>query len=781
MKLVFGMDLDDKIYPMDFDKTDGQFSGTHYCGPFGLIKLLSKLLGINEPGIDNPYLRMEQYRQLLRTYLKDHPSAFFAKSFDADGLGTAKVLLDWRDELVLAGWDFTIQAQTPTRLVNLAGVEQQRDAIHKVLDRGYADRVAEVLIELQDLSGIFESITLKEPIEFLPRYLQHLFHVLAENDHHLQVPEVQNSQASDPKKWSDLAKFQAVLRASNQSERYQAAGDGSLILFQCNRDTDAALFMAKLLKANPKFRPLCYLPTKTRTLDHACMEEGLPSMGIQTESFARPTLQLLKLVGAFLWKPVDPFKIMEFVSLSIQPIWEELARLIAETLAERPGTGGEFWRSRIAQFFADLETRKAEGEDIDIAAVRNEYQFWFGRPAYEAETAIPRDEIMEVFERLANWARNAYDSGGATQRSLKSLENQARKIGQLMASLPEGESAIDELRLERIVRTIYEAAPVTFVEAQAHHLPYVHKPGAILEPLDSILWWNFTDQELDNQLPRWYQLELDYLAEAGIQIDRQQQKNDLAIWQRQVPVRQARQQLVLVLPEQIAGEAQHPHPLFGDFQACFENWTKLVINEFPKSSHPLLRGMKLPTWSTLHFEPKAEVDTFLSLPADESLTFREQESFSSLDALFYFPYQWALKFKTKIRKSPVLSLVREETLKGNLAHRLFERLFKNPEVVQWSAAEINAFIEQNFEPLLEEEGLLLMLYGKEPDREEFRLHLTRAIHTLLALIRNNGWSVEGVEMSNTINFKGLNVKGIADLVLARDHEKAVVDLKWRGR
>ncbi|MEO1435682.1 MAG: PD-(D/E)XK nuclease family protein, partial [Bacteroidota bacterium] len=705
----------------------------------------------------------------------------YAKSFDADGLGTAKVLLEWRDELVLAGWNFELQSNTPPRLACLAGVEHQRDAITKILDRGFADKVSEIMLELEDLSGIFQSITLKEPLAFLPKYLQHIFKVLSENDPLFHAPSrpKQSSNSIDP--GLDLEAFQQVLQSVNQTKRFQAKGDGSLILFQCDRDTDAAIFLAKLLQQNPEFRPLVYLPTKTRTLDHACIQEGLPSMGIQTESFARPTLQLLKLVGAFLWKPIDPFKIMEFVSMSIQPIWEELARLIAETLAERPGTGGEFWRSRIAQFFADLETRKASGENIDLVAVRNEYQFWFGRQAYPAGTAIPRAEIIEVFERLANWARNAYDSGGAIQRSLKSLENQARKIGQLIIALPEGESAIDELRLERIVRTIYEAAPVTFVEAQAHHLPYVHKSGAILEPLDAILWWNFTDQDTDTQLPRWYQQELRYLEACGIQMDAQQQKNDLAIWQRQVPVHQALKQLILVMPAQIAGEAQHPHPLFGDFQACFENWKDLVIEGFPQAAHPLLGMMNWPDWTTFKFEPKSEVETFLRLPADETLSFREQESFSSLDALFYFPYQWALKFKTKIRKSPVLSLIREETLKGNLAHRLFERLFKNEEAIQWADAEIDAFIDQNFEPLLEEEGLLLMLYGKEPDREEFRIHLTRAIHTLLAMIRKNGWSVEGVEVANTLDFKGLTVKGIADLVLTRGNEKAVVDLKWRGR
>ncbi|MEM6726442.1 MAG: hypothetical protein AAF598_20535, partial [Bacteroidota bacterium] len=613
MQLVFGMDLDDKIYPMDFDKADGQFSGTHYCGPFGLIQLLSKIAGINERNIDNPYLRMEQYRQLLQLHLNDQPDAFYAKSYEADGLGTAKVLLDWRDELVLAGWNFEIQDQTPNRLSSLARIEQLRDQLTKILDRGYADKVSEVLYEIQDMVDVFDAITLKEPLNLLPGYLQQLFYILAENDHPIQAPKVGFTSDIHDSEKTDLQLFQTVLSKSDQAQQLTAKGDGSLVLFDVDRDTDAAIFIAKMLQLNPQIRPLVFLPAKSRTLDHACMQEGLPSMGIQTESFARPSLQLLKLVGAFLWKPVDPYKIMEFVSLSIQPIWEELARLIAETLAERPGTGGEFWRARIAQFFRELEERYANGEELDIPAIKAEYQFWFGRPAYDAGTAIPKAEILSVFERLANWAGKAYDSGGSSQRSLKGLENQSRKIAQLIASLPESESAIDELRLERIVRTIYEASSVTFVEAQANHLPYVHKSGAILEPVETILWWNFNDNESDSQLPRWYRQEIEYLQSQGIQLDKQDQKIQLQIWQRQVPVMQAKSRLIMVMPKQIAGTEQHPHPLFGDLQACFENWETVVIKGLPKGQTTLIKGFKLPEWTELEYRPKDEVQTFLRL------------------------------------------------------------------------------------------------------------------------------------------------------------------------
>lgn len=62
------------------------------------------------------------------------------------------------------------------------------------------------------------------------------------------------------------------------------------------------------------------------------------------QPLARPSLQILKLIPAFLWNPADPFKILEFASLAVKPLEDELSRRIAEQVAENPvytATAGE--------------------------------------------------------------------------------------------------------------------------------------------------------------------------------------------------------------------------------------------------------------------------------------------------------------------------------------------------------------------------------------------------------------------------------------------------------
>jgi hypothetical protein len=82
--------------------------------------------------------------------------------------------------------------------------------------------------------------------------------------------------------------------------------------------------------------------------------------------------------------------------------------------------------------------------------------------------------------------------------------------------------------------------------------------------------------------------------------------------------------------------------------------------------------------------------------------------------------------------------------------------------------------------LLEREGATLLLYGREPERNVFLNRLLHAAWSLITLLRNNNWQVEGTEVVLEGSFAGITLKGKADLVLRRGEELAIVDLKWSG-
>ena len=101
--------------------------------------------------------------------------------------------------------------------------------------------------------------------------------------------------------------------------------------------------------------------------------------------------------------------------------------------------------------------------------------------------------------------------------------------------------------------------------------------------------------------------------------------------------------------------------------------------------------------------------------------------------------------------------------------------------LDWDKFAVRDWIDTQAETLLEREGATLLLYGREPERNQFLNRVKNAAWSLLSLVRNNGWLIEATEMPLEGVFGGIPVRGKADLVLRRGvDEWAVVDLKWSG-
>ena len=266
----------------------------HYHGPNELLLLLESHLGEIGFSENTEYLRIAQYRQALQIYLRKNKNAFFKAAFEADQLATAEELLSKRDELLLAGWDFKVETNLPERLKDLGNIETILQAEDEIdFTRGFADRFVRIAEICEERATPIQTILLNEPFDILPYYWQRLFKVLESKGTAIE-------QLSTPtfKSNTDLNILQKALQGEREPQPLKK--DGSLLVLKAKRDTDAAAFLAKLLQLNADFRPACLIPEKTRVLDDALIQEGLPSMGILSASLARPTLQLLKLVTVFL-------------------------------------------------------------------------------------------------------------------------------------------------------------------------------------------------------------------------------------------------------------------------------------------------------------------------------------------------------------------------------------------------------------------------------------------------------------------------------------------------
>lgn len=771
MKIYFGLEFDELVYK----KEQPAIGGTHFFGPKGLLFMLESHLGLIGHPNDNEHIRIEQYRQCLQKYLTGYPTAFYQISFQADQLATASRLLQMRDELVLSCWDFKKEEDLPERLNTFCDLEALLKQNEPTFACGYADRFIEVLNTLELRNQPIKEVVLNEPLHLLPIHFKTLFKKLTG----LGINILEN-EFELPNTDHDLSVFQNYLTRRSKGQKNKLKADGSLLIIRSSRETEAATFLAKLFQQNPDFKPLCLTPEKNRALDNALVQEGLPSLGILSASLARPSLQILKLIPAFLWRPIDPFKIMEFVSLAVKPLADDLADLIAVQMAQRPGLYSDSWRFMIRNYFDELKNKAAIDPLIDVKQVEDQYRFWFERKRYDANKTVPIKDVIEIFEYLAKWAFKVFEDGNGKNTSLQVLSGQARRIVEMLEAQPKSETQLTYLELERIVRTIYEPSPVNFRETEIGHLSFVYNSSAVIDPIDELVWWNFSRSEQEHFFSRWYQSETAVLNQKGISLQSPKDENALLLWQRPRSILKTQKRVVLVIPSKINGSAVFNHPLFDELEATFDDLGKIIVDIGDPESYSILKQhFNIPDFISLDYKQLGKPKPFLTISQPEKLEQKEYETFSSLDALLYYPYQWVFRHKIKLAKSSILSIVNDVTLMGNLAHRFFELLLRE-EIKIWTKGEVEKWIDENSYDLLSKEGTVLLLYGREPERVAFIKKIKYAAWSLISMIQNNGWEIKETEMDLDGAFVDTPIKGKADLVMQRGDELVVVDLKWRG-
>ena len=778
MNIYFGLELDDITYP----KSNSSEGGIHHFGPQGLLTMLESHLGLIGHPANNEHIRIEQFRQALQIHLEENNDCFYKTSFEADQLATSATLLSLRDELLLEDWNFKENNNTPTRLKTINEVEaifsnkKNNDDEILSLSFGFADRFIAVKKSLDTRNQPITNIFLNEPLEFLPKHFQKLLAKLQSKG--AQIRQIETPATAED---SDLSIFQKIIKKElPNKEKYTLKNDGSLLLIKAKRETDAAIWLAKNFNQNKNFKPLCLIPEKNRAIDNALIQEGLPSLGILSASLARPSLQILKLVSTFLWQPIDPYKILEFVSLTVKPLRDDLAKRIARQIAQTPGINSSGWKKMIGIYFSKLEDQAQNDTSIDVASVRKQFDFWFNRRRYDVSRTVPKKDAIEIFEYLQNWAIEEFQDSNEKNTSMIVLSDQARRVKDLLEALPQTTTQLSHLELERIVRTIYEPSPVLFKEKEIGHLSFVHQSSSIIGQTDQLLWWNFVRNEPDHFFSRWYKHELDFLVQNDIHLQSPEDKNRLLIWHRSRPILRTNKQLVLIMPKMVNGSEVFPHPLHDVMEATFENLKNIIFNIDTEHGKALLeKHFQLPQKELLEQRPSEKQQPFIFIKNPKDLDQREHETFTSLDSLLFFPYQWFFKHKIKLHRSSILSIVKDPALMGNLSHRFFELMFQE-DVKGWNKRKVEQWIDENASNLLSREGAVLLMYGREPERVNFINKLKYASWSLLSMIQKNGWEVDATEMDLEGNFDETKMKAKADLVLKRKDEKMVVDLKWRG-
>lgn len=721
--------------------------GEIVVGPMGLLTLLETHLGLLALRLSQAE-RVVRYRDALAK--ADSESRFYHASFETDALGTAEKLLEWRDLWYLHGWGGTFGADAGKRLADLAEVEAiARDT----LPPSIGERLEQVVRKLDERQVPIERVKLADPLEVFPLRWQAVLNKLTTGSLNL-VPSgegflgrIQNNlvAAAAGKPIEKLAWEEGSNVAVVQSE--------SLFL--------AGAWLADRIGDNES--TLLVSGAQGERLDAQLSGTGYPRQGLREASAFRPALQVLSLALEVIWKPLNFYALVQFLTHPVCPVPGYARRQLAAKVADAPGIGGARWE----RVLVDIDTHYGK----NAGDVRAKIRQWIEHPRFAQEEGAPIAAVIERVKALVEFFRvRLGDADPARQLSFNAGFAQCRACaGSLEGLQAQGVTVIRPRQLQTLVKQATANGtdnPLRVAEVGAS-LVATH-PGATIEVIPSVIWWQLAAPALPASYP-WSLAELRALAGAGAALPTTGFLLTQAAREWLRPIFAARVSLTLVLPP--AGE--EIHPVWQMIEAVVQKPIVRALEEM------LARGGDGTEAVTLVPLPKPK--RWWQLPADIKVDMRHEESFSSLELLLFNPYHWLLKYPGKLRPSRIISAGNDFRMLGNLAHGLVENYYLRPDALTLSDAKFAAWFVPAFDRLVDEEGGTLKMEGRGADLERFRHRLMQAMQTLRAQLARAGAKAVAPEMNVNGHFPGGLLTGSADLVVDKGTtQKAIVDMKWSG-
>jgi hypothetical protein len=751
MKITFGLNLNNA----EWSENPAALGEIRFC-PEGMLSFLQTRLGLG--GNDEPaVVRIDQYRRRLAAVISASADAgtasgdgWFQKSFELDPWSTAKQLLSWRDELILAGWNRpALPADHSKRLAVLSVIEGRTEP----LAQGTADKLREVLDELDTFdASCIQSIELAEPLELLPHLWQLVFNKLGA----MGVPIKE-------------APLQAPITLL----------EDSLVLLEADTEWEAAEALAMWLAAdedaNKKLNMI--VPGASGVLGTALHRLGLPRTGSSESSKWRAHLQILPLVFANAWQPIELGALVALLTLPISPVPSDVRYWLLRALNNEAGVKGEEWNESLEE----IAKQYAAPKD----------------PAYKAKTEKEIDEILKTIDNMLVTGR--YPAGGIPEAAIiercnwiiKSLTPQCENYNFLNAPIGQagtlkrmvtGRGTIGRIELERMIDLLV-AEESAEVKAEAAPWKAASHPGGVTASRPYLIWWNFINQGAP-KTTYWNPAEREALRRAGIVLDEpgMAQKREVFAWNN--AFLKAPEKAILIRSKKLRGEDTARHPFWDMIVALADKkWGENTAKKFIRTVNDVFFTHE--QWELSGRTGKTIETPLFVLPQGQN-EYRipgqrvkvEKTSYSDMNTLIGCPLKWVMEKVVKIWPSDAASIPDINKSIGTLCHRIIQDIFVHSKR-SWTPPEARKEAERLFDEKAESMVVELCAEGKKIERARYRHDIGRAVYGLNELLEKEKFTVEKAEAEFSGSLGEVPFKGFVDLILRdKEHNPVVMDLKW---
>ncbi len=713
-------------------------AGEDWVGAERFAQILEVMLGLA------PATMTSGERAALLVPMVSTLEGFWSASAALDPFGTARRLLDWRDQLGMAGW--TGEATEP-RLRALAAVTASAAP-------GLPERLRAIIAALAQRSvGIERLSLLAPPSEFEPAW-QQVFAAMQNHGTVLDTMLLPSAAAT-----GDLAAARAP--------GFTPTGDASLVLLRPPGPLHAAEEVAAWLASlGEDVQGRTVVVGAQPVLDAALHRFGLPTLGAAYMQADSAMLQLLPLVLDMAWQPQDPQRAFELLSLKPSPVPAEVSYELQRALREWPAVGSEVWIEKLEDGLSAILDPERQVRARERMAL-----LWTSRVA--RGESYPAQVAQERVEMLREWLGGFMQSASAPPDASAALA-QCRVFAALLAGC--GLKALTHAQLVRMADEATRSVSTPPVHDARAGIAHVGAAGGIAGPADVVVWWDFNARSVAraDRLPLTRTERAD-LESRGVQLPRTASlaAARAARWQR--PLIQATRALVLVCPlRDEAGDEQHVHPLYDEIAARVpiqHAERRALLASLERTS---FAGLLPRTRRTPLALPAAQRDW--RVPAGKVLR-RESESPSSVETLLGCSLKWVLDYPGRLRASdpPQVDAIDDPRLLGRLLHRLLERLFRHDAPSREQVAERAGALFDEQGPRL---AAALWLPGHESRRAQTHRALVRTAELLAGFLRDSGTSVLAIEQTRSGMAFETAFSGQPDLIIGPPAR--ILDLKWGG-
>jgi CRISPR/Cas system-associated exonuclease Cas4 (RecB family) len=695
--------------------------------------------------------------------LTEGQGANYQAALAADRWGTVRHLLAIRDALRMQGWTGAPVAAVPI-VADLALVERSR----LPLAFGTAERLEAVTARLgAGLRLPAHDLVLDEPIHDWPPAWRPVLRALT-----CRTAAAPVAAAS-----SDTVLGQ-LQRAFLSREEVQVTPDASLAWWRAGSPSLAVATIVSSLAAEPEALAdtvlCCADDGLAAAVDNGLAQLGLPTAGSAIETLAHPVLQLLPLVLALSWEPVDPALLLEFLLLPVSPIPTYAARKLAEALADQPGLHSTAWDAAVQRL--TVPAGDATPERI-AAADRTDKRItaWLHFNRVPRGESLPADLLADRAMQLARWAQG-YAGHADTASSLRpllfALGSAATELARLVRDDGHPVSAPELPRLLSII-SIRPDLPV--------HPARVGGPLRIrgLHELDRpcarLVWLG--RQAAGLRAEPWSPQDIEALRAAGVDVDDGVARVRALRLAEVAALACVTDRLTLV--DITSQNEQSGHPL----------WTRILHaagGDARKKHWQIEVSAVLAGRATLEPWHPAIGPVQVALPPAPATTWRvpagllvarETESATSLGDRLKCPLSWTLNYQAKIRPAALASLPDTGLLTGRFAHAVLDTVFREQEGLPTPELAARR-AQQVFDERVAKDAATLLRPADRAHLTDVRDKVGRTASLLVRTLRAGGYDRVETEIAEETTLLGKKVTVRVDC-LARDAtgRMAVIDIK----